>query len=289
MARVTDRGQALLVGAVVLAAAFLSLALVLNGALYERTLSSEASEEVTGTQVVAIQDAVRGDVATVMEQAANRSDSYDEESDYVNATLAGHRLGANYTRHYAERDVYVNVSDPHPVAGQNETGPASSLGSASFTDSRAREFRMTFSGFDEGPAGHLEIDVDGTYQIRIDGDGGGDDGIHVDGLPDGSATCTDTEPAYVDLTNGSYRTSPGSDIERCPALDVLSRMDGTHDVTVSGASHVTGGTYWYFVHDTDTVATHPEKRVYQTSVRLVIHSESIHYDGRIRVAPGEPR
>ncbi len=42
----TDRGQALLVGAVVLAVAFLGLALVLNGAVYETTFSMEASEDV---------------------------------------------------------------------------------------------------------------------------------------------------------------------------------------------------------------------------------------------------
>ncbi|WP_225334684.1 DUF7261 family protein [Halomicrobium urmianum] len=277
MARVTDRGQALLVGAVVLAVAFLGLALVLNGAIYETTLSTEASEDVSGNGLVTIQDAVRGDVATVIERAVNRSSAAGDQKAYVEAAFEEGRVGANYTRQYAERDVLVRVS--YSDSRNGSVGEDPDFTTLSFSD-RMRVFRMTFNNLDgSDPLTVSFEDTDGSeWNVTADGDSGE---LTVDPPSEPEVTCANSEPDYVDFTNGSYRT--GSGIERCPALNVLAHMDGVNSIEAHNGSHVSSGSYRYFVNDGT------DDRIYQVSVDLVVYSESIDYEGTLRVAPGEPR
>lgn len=283
-----DRGQTLLVGAIALAVLFVSLALVLNTAIYGSTIASQGSEDVTGGQTIALQSAVERDVGFLIEQAIEeRPGSYDttgdDQQEFVEDNVS--KLDERYTQYYAENDRIVSIETTSP--GDFERGGLIEHGTGTFaetdvTGTHVRNFRMNVT------------DVSGTFTIRFEE--GGDfwdvnvspaasGGVEVQLDPPGpttrSCTTSETEP-WINVTSATL------DGDHCNALDFFEQMDGDYDVTFLDRSNIEGS-YSLVANGSVTTDASETDVIYAVDVTLNERSTRVDYENTIRVAPGELR
>lgn len=108
MAVTSDRGQMLLIGAIVLAVLFVSLSFVLNGSIQTTSVSAEASDDVSASETHALQDATRRDVAGVLRSAIQARSSVSGQRTHVQENVS--QLGQRYRQYYAHQDRIVDVT-----------------------------------------------------------------------------------------------------------------------------------------------------------------------------------
>lgn len=293
MARMIDRGQTLLVGAIALAVLFVSLALVLNTAIYGSTIASQGSEDVTGGQTVAMQSAVERDVASLIERAVERHpNSNSDQETYVENAVD--QLEDRYFEYYAENDRLVNVSLNTSVAHGFETGDhvrqsgsdfSNDAGDANYDivmDDRVRDFRIEVTSPPPSGTPFRMIFDGGSTERRVEivESGGDTDVVLLDSSGTELARCTGTT---VDVTGATV------DDEHCNALDFFERLDGDYDLEFENAGGIQGTMEFTARNGHGDVSGMASDRVYSAGVDVSERSTRVDYDNTIRVAPGEPR
>lgn len=267
-----DRGQLLLVGAVVLAIAIVSLVVILNTVLYTQNVTNRAALDSTA-DAAEIERTVVGEVPALVERA-NRNATYGSESaaaDAVNRTLAryGALVGTAVTN---RRPASVGVA----VAGN----PSVALvvghdnGTRNFTD-RDRDSAWTVVDGASVQRYRLRVDADSlastdadAFRVTVAADGddwtmrvhrNGSDRVDVDRIGDtGVSTCTvspDDGTVELDVENGTGdvdadRDSVGVDctFAFAPGVDPPYRLGyanatnatGTYRLVLDGTSATTG-------------------------------------------------
>lgn len=287
MARMNDRGQLLLIGAITIAVLFVSLAVVLNGSHHTPMMSGDASEEVTDGDAATLTGAVRSDVATQIERAvaAHPSDA-SRQATYLDQNISV--LADQYGRYYAEEDRVVDV-DHALIIGEHVEGSGDHDGQ--FANGRFRTLILTpTSGrtddfdlevTDRGGSGDTwRIEVEATNRINVHDPGGG--------VPETCGTVDANGP--VNVLNATVRVS--GDVEYCQALDFLRDAEPPYEIR---AVNPDGEAFDVeLTTDGSTVGTNivggtPQPRLYGTTVTIYERSPELTYERTIRVAPGEPR
>ena len=288
-----DRGQLIVIIALVLGMTFVILALVLNAAIFTENLATRETVNSEGATEYAssIEPAVESDYERTNENATRKAvhaattfnDSLDVWTDEQvdRAAREGAIFTANWTTHVGwrlERDVDGSFSpgdDPDAV----EWTLASDARNVS-----TLELNVTRADLFDGTTGLMGIkdeafrlnvsDGSSTWELYVFRDTGNSTIVVYDGEPtteadfgdllDSPDSCTRaTDRAVIDVRNGTF---DGTD---CGALEVPSSMDGSLEVSYEnvrassgGAEHI-NGTYAVVVNGSDAIATngsdHPSR------------------------------
>jgi len=266
-----DRGQLLLVGAVVLAIAIVSLVVILNTVLYTQNVTNRAALDSTA-DAAEIERTVVGEVPALVERA-NRNATYGSETaaaDAVDRTLAryGALVGTAVTNRRPASVGVAVAGDPSValvVAHDNVT--------RNFTD-RDRDPEWTVVDGASVQRYRLRIDADSlastdadAFRMTVGPDGddwtmrvhrNGSDRVDVDRVDGGGSTCTvspDDGTVELDVENGTAdvdadRDSVGVDctFAFAPGVDPPYRLGyanatnatGTYRLVLDGTSATAG-------------------------------------------------
>lgn len=322
-----DRGQLLLVAALVLAVLFVSLSVIVNTAIFSENLASQ--QDSSGTE--ALQG--RHEAETI---AADVLASANRKNNTNNATLGdGVRGGLDDTsgavqlqqaRRGALTAMTLQTSQQNngTIIYQNESGK---LKSADSTDSTpgdwtvvtdvnrrangngTRAFRMNLT---EVPAGTpfrikaVEYGPDAAssdvWKMEVTGSVGGDVTVNVDSGDSTTDTCTKTlaeDYVTIDVTGGTVAGTP------CGALRGNGRfahgVGGRYNISFENGDQATGN--YSLVTRNTTAWSEPTPQlndagpgnspygraaVYNTTVEYEHRSSELVYVTNISVAPGEP-
>lgn len=273
MARVSDRGQMLLIGAVTIAILFLSLAFVLNGSLHTPTTAAEASDDVSAGEMATFHDAVGENTGTLIRRAIdspNHTDS-DEQWEYVRGNLSIVR--ENLGRFYAEEDRILDIGG-HQIEGAeiNQSIPHGQSNPVA-SDTRFRRFEIEAVSDDDF---WIVVEDDDNVEWNVTFGGGGDDDIEVHEDSTFRSDCDASSGDVVDLANASI------DGDHCNALDFYEQTEPPYSVNIKNGHNVT--TDYVLIYE-DTAGD----ILYGVDVTVGERSPNLHYNRTIRVAPGEPR
>ena len=309
-----DRGQLLLVGAFILAAAFVVLALVVNSAIFTENLATR--DDVPGSQdALEYRDEVRRGVGDII-----RDTNHNNSRTASDAQGSIEQLGAVAGIDQAVRNRVVSVShvstQPGIKIAQDQprelTNNASSDDWTLATDvNRTRNVRLNVTDFNSGT---VEFVVNGTsdeWVMSISETGAGTDAEVTVSTPGGTtSSCVreNTDTIFVDVTAGTV------DGEPCPALSRLS--DGTEmqfgagvdpgynisirngdavegmysmileDVGGAGAFDPLGGNNYGSAPDEPYYLT-GSGVVYSITVHYEFYTPQVGFETDVRAAPGE--
>lgn len=286
-----DRAQIILVGAFALAVVFVTLALVMNAAIYTQNLATRS--ETAGTA-----DAHAFQRAT--ETAAEKSFHYaNTVNDSAYTDLEANVTDAmqtydNVSRVQAARNGHLaEVSRPDTTDGTNITDDTGDLQSATDSDDwtlatgvdRTRRFRVdidTWNGngtvdeefrvvADDVETWYLNVSYDGSeYEIGVN-----DSGSYT------TCATTTTPSISVDFATGTVNGDP------CSAMD-LEDVSGSYTLQFENGS-VASGQYRVIVDVPRVDANGPsrEEVLYDMTVDMTYWTPELRYQTTIRVAPGE--
>lgn len=314
--RDSDRGQLFLVGALALSVILVTLAVLLNTAIYTGNIATR--DPGTGSADVIEYRASAAEMAgrTLTGVNYRNNESYDAlESNFsdsvgnwsVAATMHSvvkgtdaHANATNITRgtrivQHGDRN-FTNASgvsnwllaEDVQVRNYTMTVDQSTLPTVS-PDDAASDFSDTFHVSITDSNGH-------EWRVYVYLDDTGDATLAVvdetDSTLEGSCPSSTTDPT-VNLTNGSF---DGSD---CVPLSFWGDADAPYDVTYRH-TETTNGTYSLVVDkDTDTLDTtdfnadgagaspYVTPALYSAEVEVTYRSPTVNYSTIIRVAPGE--
>lgn len=309
-----DRGQLLLVGALALAVLFVSLAFLLNAAIYTETIATR-STDADATGVVAYRAAaVDATARSVTDLSVGHNATYDSMATNLRTGMATWDAAAG--RHHATSGDVPSVA---VVSIRNGTRIVQN-GSRDFTDATgAPDWTVaTDAGIRNGT---MVVERDGTanvsdeslsalsgdaFRLNVTASGSGNYSVfvyrHAGNLtlrafaPDGSSVDGDScsragETVRVDVTGGRFggRT--------CDDLAFVRTRGGPYDVSVRDGNRV-NGTYSLTVSrpvgelDASSYAAFggPEPfrstAIYAVELRVVYRGPSTYYRWETEVAPG---
>jgi len=316
-----DRGQLLLVGAFIIAAAFVVLALVVNSAIFTENLATR--DDVPGSQdALEYRDELRQGTATVIENTNRNNSRTDSDAE---ASLS--EFGVISGTDQATRNRIVSVSHVSTTPGikiaqdqpRELTSNATDADWTLATDvNRTRNVQLNVTELNSFASGDFTLVLNETgsgaqWRMTVTETGGGDD-VEVSVSPPGvsSHSCVreDTDAVAIDVTGGTV------DAEPCPALSRLS--DGTemqfgtgisseYNVSVEHGDAV-NGTYAMILEDDGVASPHERSgdnfgdppgepyhtdrldlsdAVYSMTVHYEFYTPQVGYEADVRVAPGE--
>ncbi|GAB3416354.1 hypothetical protein GCM10027435_13560 [Haloparvum alkalitolerans] len=298
-----DRAQLFLVGALVIATILVVLAVLLNGAIYSENLATRGSGDETSAAFAAVGE-VRATTGGVVD-AENRQ-HYDTETDVLAAVENDtERLDELFAKGYGRRGVVIETRTVDRETGlfieQNESGAfVGAGGTPSFTlaknVSRTRSFVLRVNATEVAETSDPANDSfavsrnDSARQVYVyrNASDGGNLTVAVGdaGDPDPTVVCRPVAPSgvvAVDLTDGAVddrscgRSLWNSTGTYDVAYDRGDAANGTYELTVAGPVDEAD------VDDAPLVSP----AVYAVTVDVEFRSESVDYETRIRVAPGE--
>lgn len=307
------RGQLLLISALGLGALFVTLALILNTAIYTGNLAAQDTTTEEGREVRSLQYSVTEHTARTLRHV-NRANDTTYESLHANLSSGVTDWSRLLDRQYVATGAAVNVS---VVSAQNGTRIVQDNSSRNFTNVSAaanwtlaesvtdvRDVRMNVTR-----GGLTEIEDDGCtpsgecYYLEIENgsdtwrlfaytsENESDISIEVVNASGESGTCTTTdESAWINVTAGTFA---GTD---CPALapgedDVMS---DPFNVTYVNGDQITGS-YHLIVDREISPSPHfdtsgsPFLRpaIYSAKVSFRYRSVDLLYGTELRVTPGD--
>ena len=268
-----DRGQLIVIIALVLGMTFVILALVLNAAIFTENLATRETVNSEGATEYAssIEPAVESDYERTNENATRKAvhaattfnDSLDvwadEQAD--RAAREGAIFTANWTTHVGWR--LEQSTDDSFAPADNRTATNWRLASDARNVSTF-ELNVTRADLFDGndtDAFHLNISNGTTdWKLYVHQDSATGDVIVSEGDPSSpSAQCTrTTDRAVIDVRNGTFNGTDGTDNGTCSALEVPSSMDGRLDIRYenvrnSSDGEQVNGTYTVVVNGSDAV------------------------------------
>lgn len=309
-----DRGQLLLVTALALAVLLVSLALLLNTAIYTENLATRSADPGSADALSHQRDAVQGVGGAISSVNAHHA----ETNETLRANLtASVRAWDDATARHAAVDADAAVASVASTtngtqAVQNRTRNFTAAdGTRNWTltegvapDRGLRAFRLSVrqDSLSPGPAGafHVNVtDADQTWRIYVYENGTEAQVAVYNGTTDATTTDANCSAAptngtvAVDLTDGTVGG------RECAPLSVFSDVDDPYDVAYRNADEV-NGTYSVVVNQS-TLAADPgafdtrssgnvpysAPAVYAVEVDLAFESQRVTYETTVRVAPGE--
>ncbi len=280
-----DRGQLLIIGALLLATILVGIALILNSGIYAENLATRETTDThsaityTDAAVTTIQEASNRVTATNATTAAAAAATFNETIDEWDTATS---------RHSARRGTAVEFRrTPHVGWRLTQTSDRSFTAA---DDGGGTEWRVA-SGANAVAAFELDVKRDGLYDaagafddtadtafyisltdgtdtkrlylFRDSGDGSiivhvGDPGVFadLDALRDSSSSCTATQArGVVDIRNGTVAG------EECEAFPVTAGLTGGIDIhyrnirETDGGSTTVEGQYLLVVNGSEAIAT----------------------------------
>ena len=262
-----DRGQLLVIIALVLGMVFVALAIVVNAAIFTENL---ATRETVDSERTA---AFTGDVERAIEVRYNRTNSngshtasaaratfndtfraWTDQRSNVSATEGGY-YGASWTTHVGWR---LDQSTDDSFAPADRRDETEWTLAPDIRNISAFELNVTrddlYSG-DNTEAFHVLLtDGPDTWKVFVYQEGGSDIVVSADD-PSTAPQCTrTTDRAVINVSNGSVAGT------ECDALDLPASLDGTlevkfQNVQSSGGDERVNGTYTVVVNGSDAVDT----------------------------------
>lgn len=313
--RTADRGQLVLVTALSMAILFVTLALIVNTAIYTENLAMRSSDIGGGTDAVRYQDATRGSVAGTIEYVNYHNNSSADFGVMRTELQEGVDAYGNQShRQLALSDRAVDVTLRATTNGTrieqtnaSRNFSAASGGTADWTlasdvdDTRA--FRMHVSDDDLlttlAPLSdrfHVEFDGTGDWLMYVYLDSSGSDIIvDVVNASGGGGTCTAAGVSSVWI-NTSAGTVGGTE---CEFLTVAEGVSGSYSIVYRNPDRVSG-TYTLVVNNS-TLAASPGPNlnspgsgqpfathaVYAARLDVTYQTPRLLYEATVRVAPEE--
>lgn len=304
------RGQLIIVTALSLAILFVTLALILNTAIYTENLATRSGDIGGATDAVRYHDAARDGVGGVIGYAnANNNTSHSTLQSNLSTGVADFRN--NSARLFASGDRAVEVTLDDSVNG---TRIAQNDENRNFTNVSGTEAPWIVAS-DVNHVRAFEMHVyrdellgvlsdafvvtldDGTteWNITVRKVLTDDIEIVIDG-PTASDSCTvDANDAWI---NVSEETFGG---EQCAVLGTMADgLTPPYEVRFENPSKVRGS--YTFIVDNSTLADSPGPHlvtdgagqpfaahaIYSANVTVVYETSRLYYNTTVRVAPGEP-
>lgn len=312
----SSRGQLLLVAALGLAILFVSLALIVNTAIYTENLATRGSDIGGGTEAVRYQDAVRSGVGGLIEFANyHENTSHDTlQTELVAGVDAiDNRTGQQFamSNRAVETSLNTTVNGTRIAQTDDSRNFSNVSGTADWTvvqdveHTRAYTVNVTSSSLliDLGGSNPFRIVVDtgsSTWRMNITQTTVGSD--VVVGIEDGNGNHFEcpavAPPVVIDVSAGTV-----GDVE-CDGLKFGDGIGSPYNISYSNADNIEG-TYSLVV-DNATLADDVETganthladdgsgqpfathAIYSANVTATYQTPRLYYNVTVRVAPGEP-
>jgi hypothetical protein len=278
MGNLDDRGQILLIGAVIMAISFIGLGIVLNGSLHTPTIAAQASDDLGTNDLTELREAIERETAALMEEArSRRGGDFTDQRDFVANNIS---LLTDGLRTYSVRD---DTAVAIPPTGQSVSYREGHLVSGSFSGllGDTADFDSQFRRFDIRASG-----VIGTFEVTVDGSSAPPRTIVVDDseVRVGGQSCPYNQ--RISLTNASTDDDPA-----CEALHFVQELEGDYEVRIDTGLLSNGNVEYEFVGEGnfgDSMIDASTELLYSTRVPVSIESVAMSFEGTIEVAPGEP-
>lgn len=307
-----SRGQLLLVTALSLAILFVTLALILNTAIYTENLATRSGDIGGATDAVRYQDAARDGVGGIIGYA-NGHNNTSHSTLRSNLSTGVEEFRNNSARLFASGDRAVEVTLNDSVDGTriaqtnesrnftNRSGVTSWILVQEVENTREIRFHVFSNLLDTLSLTPFRMILDGpldTWELAVSSPTGSDVKIEVDS-PSGVDTCTVSETdAWINVTEGTLADEP------CEPLESFGDGIGTPYEIRFENSEDARGTYTMIV-DNSTLANDVETgsnthlfedgagqpfaahAIYSANVTVVYETSRLYYNTSVRVAPGE--
>lgn len=307
-ARPERRGQLLLVTSIALAVLLVSLAIIMNTAIYTENLATRGSDTAGSQDANRLREAATTGVSTVL-SSVNEKNATTHAALTANVSDGVQEWSSTASRLYAASGSGVHVSLTRTTNGTRiEQESQRSFTNASGNDTdwtlvsavrQTRAFRMNVSNDDleaSGPSEFRVIVDNGTHTWRLNVTQ--DAGDIVVGIRDGDGnegTCVDpADHVWINVTDGTVGGDP------CDQLTFAAPLTSAYRIEYHNPANVSG-TYRLIV-DNASLATNPAPHfndstgpspyvapaIYSVQLDVDYETPRLHYNTTVRVAPGEP-
>lgn len=305
-----DRGQLILITALGMAILLVSLALVVNTAIYTENLATRSSKTAGGTQAIQYQESTEAGLGDLVIYV-NYHDNTSFDAVYGNLSTGVTDWNRNAGKHFSTSGVAVNLSlsDSRNGTRIEQTAQArnfsnSSLSSDNWTVAsnvdNTRRFRMNVTDKTElellgsSPFHVIVDDGSATWRMNVSEDTiSGDIVVGVKG-PSTTGTCqTSAATARINLTAGSLNGQPCDPLVFAEGLSTpysiqykrVGSIEGTYTMVVTNTSLADSpGPHLNAPDSGSPFATHA---IYDAEIRFVYQSPRIYLDRTLRIAPGD--
>lgn len=322
MADMRDRGQIILVAAFALAVIFVSLALIVNSAIFTENLASRG--ETSGSDgALGMRAMVESNAGSNLERV-NRAgiNNYADLQLKMDTSLAelsnqigqqeakkGRLVNVSGTKSHTEGKRIFEDEDADPLAPTDSYTPVTDVSrvttAGGVTENGTRAFRIEVTDItDTNSTDSLTISASGTgtwqtdiYQV------GTTDTVRVEtengfGETDACEVTLDdiSQPFQTDITDGTIDDKPCSALRRTGDGRNFAFAAGAGDTYTIGFGNadLVTGVFSMTVHSTTTSTINTpdsitsEQALYDVTVRYGYSTSDLTYVSDVRVAPGEP-
>ncbi len=302
-----DRGQLILITALGLAILLVTLALIVNTAIYTENLATRSSKVAGGSDVIQYEATVHSTVSGLIKYGNSH---HNDTIAHLQTNLStgveawSDQAGTLYSTSGSAVNVSVIETDNGSRITQTDTTRNFSNSSLSSDDwivvtgvSRTRQFRINVT---DGAA--LESDGSGNAFTVILRDAGGSTwrlnitstDVYVKNGTGAEFTCAAPPDPWVNLSAG---TVGGSD---CPGLSVADGVSTPYEIEFENPGNITG-TYSLIVDDGGSIASSPGPHlntpaggspfathaIYAAEVRFVYQTPRIYVERSTWIVPGD--
>lgn len=308
-----ERGQVIVIVALLLAMAFVALALILNSAIYAENLSTRETADSIAVSG-AVSAAERDVEGAIREVNGNHGTDYSDLEDTLEEII-GVRGTASTDRHATRGAAYtlshVETTDGTQVrqnVSRNFTnGQHTSTWTIAENANRIRDFGVTVSGTHLSEYSEGNVDQNRDFHVYADNgtepwrafvykDG---DGVNVtltvDGETQGTCRTSSTTDVTVDFTEGTLDGSSCDDLALSAHRDGSWNEIGYNNTLDDDDNPQVTGTYGLVLEDATTDSTDyaetPDSpfavdAIYDAEIEVTYARSDITYDRTIRVVPG---
>ena len=284
------RGQIVLVAAFGLALFFVTLALLLNTAIFTEHLATR--ETVDATDAYDFQDSVR-ETGAVLLWETNRDASTetglasryrDRVENYSEAEQA-HGIAAGTYRAVGLRDLHNGTLLTQETAAPFESPTGTGTWRLADDVSDARAVTLNVSSVDSGdPLVINATNGTATWELKIAA-AGTDVDVAVTRANGTTRTRTLAAPLHVEPTNGSIEG------EEWPALQFQTQLADSWAIWIANGTNATGSYRFVLDQPDDTIVwadgTNPSHQpaLFNATLGLVLEREELDYRANVTVAP----
>lgn len=302
------RGQLILVTALSMAVLFVSLALILNTAIYTENLATRSSDIGGGTDAVRYHDAARDGIGGAIKYINHHNNTSFSTLD-SNLTSNIDAFENRSARIFASGDRSVETNLDQTVDG---TRIAQTETDRNFSDkesvddwtlvedvdhTRSFQINVTDNQSLDGPSGDpFEVVIENVSENEWRLNVTDESSTTIIGIDNGTQhfTCAaDTQTPVIDLTAGTINGTP------CEGLIFAEGLEPPYSITFNNGDNINGTyslvvnnsslaepplTHFYEDGDGQPFVSHA---IYSANVTVVYETPRLFYKTTVRVAPGE--